>query len=103
MDSILRWVGSPRIRCPPGYGQPRIRCAPGYGSPIAGCAPRATSPWAAGSAGCRRLMKVDVRERATRTWSEPGDHPGWRVFVGRPSREAEDDGVLLSVGLDADH
>jgi beta,beta-carotene 9',10'-dioxygenase len=48
-----------------------------------------------------QLVKIDVRERATTTWHEPDCFPGEGVFVGRPGRVAEDDGVVLSVVLDA--
>ena len=37
---------------------------------------------------------------ASRTWYTPGCYPGEPVFVGRPGRTQEDDGVLLSVVLD---
>lgn len=48
-----------------------------------------------------QLVKIDVDARTTATWHEPDCHPGEGVFVGRPGREAEDDGVVLSVVLDA--
>jgi beta,beta-carotene 9',10'-dioxygenase len=48
-----------------------------------------------------RIVKVDIAERATLSWSEPGCYPGEPVFVARPQAEDEDDGVLLSVVLDA--
>lgn len=48
------------------------------------------------------LRKIDTeRGEATATWAEPETFPGEPVFVGRPDREREDDGVLLSVALDA--
>ncbi len=47
------------------------------------------------------IVKVDLDERERSTWSEPGCYPGEPVFVARPGGEAEDDGVLLSVVLDA--
>ncbi len=47
-----------------------------------------------------QLVKVDVSTRTTSTWHEPGCFPGEGVFVGRPGRVAEDDGVVLSVVLD---
>lgn len=49
-----------------------------------------------------RIVKVDVEERTSREWYEPGTYPGEPVFVGRPGGEAEDDGVVLSVVLDAE-
>jgi len=48
-----------------------------------------------------RLSKLDVaRERLTH-WTERGAYPGEPVFVRRPAARTEDDGVLLSVVLDA--
>lgn len=49
-----------------------------------------------------RLVKIDVETRSTVTWDEAGCYPGEGVFVGRPDRVAEDDGVVLSVVLDAE-
>ncbi|MDX1614118.1 MAG: carotenoid oxygenase family protein [Candidatus Promineifilaceae bacterium] len=48
-----------------------------------------------------QLVKVDVSGGPTRTWAVAGGYPGEPVFVPRPQRQAEDDGVLLSVVLDA--
>jgi carotenoid cleavage dioxygenase-like enzyme len=48
-----------------------------------------------------QLVKADVHERSAQTWSAPGCYPGEPVFVARPSGEAEDDGVVLSVVLDS--
>jgi carotenoid cleavage dioxygenase-like enzyme len=48
-----------------------------------------------------QLVKVDISTRTTATWHEPGCYPGEAVFVGRPGRQAEDDGVVLSVVLDS--
>lgn len=48
-----------------------------------------------------QLVKIDIEARSTRTWSETACYPGEGVFVGRPGREADDDGVVLSVVLDA--
>jgi beta,beta-carotene 9',10'-dioxygenase len=48
-----------------------------------------------------RLVKIDVRERSVTAWSAPGAYPGEPVFVARPGAVDEDDGVLLSVVLDA--
>jgi carotenoid cleavage dioxygenase-like enzyme len=47
------------------------------------------------------LVKFDTRERTLRTWHEPGCYPGEPVFVGRPGREHEDDGAVLSVVFDS--
>ena len=43
------------------------------------------------------IVKADVEERTTQTWSEDGCYPGEPVFVPAPGDAAEDEGVLLSV------
>jgi carotenoid cleavage dioxygenase-like enzyme len=48
-----------------------------------------------------QLLKVDVETGATQTWYQPGCYPGEPIFVGKPGRAAQDDGVILSVVLDA--
>lgn len=48
-----------------------------------------------------QLLKVDVETGATQTWYQPGCYPGEPIFVGKPGRETQDDGVILSVVLDA--
>jgi beta,beta-carotene 9',10'-dioxygenase len=48
-----------------------------------------------------QLVKVDVTNGDVRSWSEPGCYPGEALFVERPDGIAEDDGVILSVVLDA--
>jgi beta,beta-carotene 9',10'-dioxygenase len=48
-----------------------------------------------------QLVKIDIEQRQSLTWAEPDCYPGEPIFVGRPGREAEDDGVLLSVVLNA--
>jgi beta,beta-carotene 9',10'-dioxygenase len=60
--------------------------------------------WGVGSGSggwLERIVKVDTVERTTRSSSEDGCYPGEPVFVARPHAEGEDDGVLLSVVLDA--
>jgi beta,beta-carotene 9',10'-dioxygenase len=47
------------------------------------------------------LVKFDTRERDLVTWHEPGCYPGEPVFVGRPGRDEEDDGAILSVVFDS--
>jgi carotenoid cleavage dioxygenase-like enzyme len=47
------------------------------------------------------IVKGDLRERSCRVWAEDGCYPGEPVFVARPDGEAEDEGVLLSIVLDA--
>ncbi len=52
-----------------------------------------------------QLVRVDCATGATLTWNEPGTYPGEPVVVARPTEAggtgAEDDGVVLSVVLDA--
>jgi beta,beta-carotene 9',10'-dioxygenase len=48
-----------------------------------------------------RIVKVDVSNRTTQSWSAPGCFPSEPIFVARPQAADEDDGVLLSVVLDA--
>jgi carotenoid cleavage dioxygenase-like enzyme len=48
-----------------------------------------------------RIQKADLADRSTLEWSEPGCHPGEPVFVAGPDAREEDDGVVLSVVLDA--
>jgi carotenoid cleavage dioxygenase-like enzyme len=48
-----------------------------------------------------RLVKVDVRDGSRSEWRADGCYPGEPVFVREPGREGEDDGVVLSVVLDA--
>ncbi len=48
-----------------------------------------------------RVLKLDTQDGAALSWSESGCYPGEPVFVARPEAEGEDDGVLLSVVLDA--
>jgi carotenoid cleavage dioxygenase-like enzyme len=49
-----------------------------------------------------RIVRADLEQRSASSWSEPGCFPGEPVFVARPGAEAEDDGVVLSVVLDAE-
>jgi beta,beta-carotene 9',10'-dioxygenase len=49
-----------------------------------------------------RIRKIDTTDGAALSWSQPGCYPGEPVFVARPEAEYEDDGVLLSVVLDAE-
>jgi beta,beta-carotene 9',10'-dioxygenase len=48
-----------------------------------------------------RIHKVDVESGVQATWREPDTYPGEPVFVRTPGSEREDDGLLLSVVLDA--
>jgi beta,beta-carotene 9',10'-dioxygenase len=49
----------------------------------------------------QRIVKIDTHDGATLSWDAAGCYPGEPVFVARPQAEREDDGVLLSVVLDA--
>ncbi|MGH7635777.1 MAG: carotenoid oxygenase family protein, partial [Gemmatimonadaceae bacterium] len=60
--------------------------------------------WGIGSAQhgwLERILKVDTHDGSTRSWSDADCYAGEPVFVARPGAEREDDGVLLSVVLDA--
>jgi beta,beta-carotene 9',10'-dioxygenase len=48
-----------------------------------------------------RILKIDTADGSWLSWSQAGCYPGEPVFVGRPGAEGEDEGVLLSVVLDA--
>jgi carotenoid cleavage dioxygenase-like enzyme len=60
--------------------------------------------WAVGTRGggwLEEIVRVDTSEGSTISWGQPDCYPGEPVFVARPEAEDEDDGVLLSVVLDA--
>ncbi len=48
-----------------------------------------------------QLIKVDIETRHEQRWFQDECYPGEPIFVARPSGKAEDDGVILSVVLDA--
>ena len=48
-----------------------------------------------------RIVKVDLASGSVSSWSQTRSYPGEPVFVARPGGTDEDDGVLLSVVLDA--
>ena len=48
-----------------------------------------------------KLVKVDVQTQHHASWYEDGCYPGEPVFVAAPEATTEDDGVILSVVLDA--
>jgi beta,beta-carotene 9',10'-dioxygenase len=50
-----------------------------------------------------QLVKVDVSERSAKVWHADGCYPGEPVFVAAPGAAAEDDGVILSLVLDANN
>lgn len=47
------------------------------------------------------LVKIDVGTGEAKIWHQPDCYPGEPIFVPTPDAEREDDGVLLSVVLDA--
>jgi beta,beta-carotene 9',10'-dioxygenase len=60
--------------------------------------------WGAGTGATgfiEDIVKIDTTDGSSISWSQPGCHAGEPVFVRRPDGEHEDDGVLLSVVLDA--
>ena len=59
--------------------------------------------WGVGTDGTGffdRIVRGDLEQRTSTTWSEPDCWPGEPVFVSRPGATDEGDGVLLSVVLD---
>ncbi len=50
----------------------------------------------------RRVLKLDTDTGAVETFDDGGDYFGEPVFVPAPNGDAEDDGVVLVVALDAD-
>ncbi|MGH7232947.1 MAG: carotenoid oxygenase family protein [Nitrospiraceae bacterium] len=48
-----------------------------------------------------QLIKINVHDGWSKTWSEAECYPGEPVFVAAPDRSKEDAGVILSVVLDA--
>ena len=48
-----------------------------------------------------QLVKMNVNTGAVNTWHQKGLYPGEPVFVPRPDTTGEDEGVILSVVLDA--
>jgi beta,beta-carotene 9',10'-dioxygenase len=55
-----------------------------------------------GSGWFDEIVGIDVKERTTARWSEPGCYPGEPVFVPAPGAADESEGVLLSVVFDAE-
>lgn len=47
------------------------------------------------------IQKIDLDERRVTAWREPGCYPGEPVFVAAPGARAEDEGLVLSLVLDA--
>jgi beta,beta-carotene 9',10'-dioxygenase len=48
-----------------------------------------------------QIVKIDIQTGRDKNWFEAGCYPGEPIFVGRPGRTIEDDGIILSVVLDA--
>jgi carotenoid cleavage dioxygenase-like enzyme len=48
-----------------------------------------------------QLVKADIHTGQSWTWCESDCYPGEPIFVGQPDRGAEDEGIILSVVLDA--
>ncbi len=48
-----------------------------------------------------RIAKLDIKRGEQSFWQDRGAYPGEPVFVRRPRARREDDGILLSVVLDA--
>ncbi|KAJ7038057.1 carotenoid oxygenase [Mycena alexandri] len=46
------------------------------------------------------LVKMDTATQTAETWSAPAQTPGEPIFVADPTKEKEDEGVVLSVVLD---
>jgi carotenoid cleavage dioxygenase-like enzyme len=49
-----------------------------------------------------QLVKLDIGSGTTKAWYHEGYYPGEGVFIGKPGRETEDEGVIVSVVLDED-
>lgn len=48
------------------------------------------------------LIKVDTKTQRTKVWSPSTNHlPSEPIFVAHPNATSEDDGVILTVALDA--
>ncbi len=48
-----------------------------------------------------RLLKIDIKTQNTKIWKENGCYPGEPVFVPAPHCAKEDEGIILSVVLNA--
>ena len=48
-----------------------------------------------------RLVKADISQKTSKSWFEEDCYPGEPVFVTAPNATKEDDGLILSVVLDA--
>jgi beta,beta-carotene 9',10'-dioxygenase len=100
-----------RYRLVPGQSAAQLETLAGAGADLPRIAPAnaarayryaygVDSP--AGGPELFRLVKIDVRSGSVTAWSAPNANAGEPVFVPRPDAVDEDDGVVLSVVLDAD-
>lgn len=48
-----------------------------------------------------KLVKINVKTGKTLSWHEENCYPGEPIFIAKPQSKSEDDGVILSVVLDA--
>lgn len=48
-----------------------------------------------------QLVKIDLLTGQATAWRQEGFYPGEGVFIPRPDRKTEDDGLILSIVLDA--
>ena len=49
-----------------------------------------------------QLVKIDLNSGESKIWFQKDNYPGEPIFVPNPDRKSEDDGLLLSVVLNAD-
>ena len=47
------------------------------------------------------IVKIDLHDSGTKRWSQVGCYPGEPVFVPKPDSEQQDDGIILTLVLDA--
>ncbi len=48
-----------------------------------------------------RLVKIDIQDKSSKIWKEDECYPGEPVFISSPSAVKEDEGVIISVVLNA--
>ena len=48
-----------------------------------------------------RLIKIDVQDRSSKIWKEEECYPGEPVFISSPNATKEDEGIIISVVLNA--
>ncbi len=84
-----------------GFELPRINYRRNNGLPYRYVWGNAPAPAEEPENFLNRIQKGDVADGGVREWSEASCYPGEPVFVPAPDAKAEDEGVLLSVVLDA--